>query len=203
MLKKVIAIFLAAFTCIGLCSCAEKNDEKDVFATCVVGDIINFGEYELDGVSENGKETLTWKVLDIQHGKCLLLCQYLVEQRTYTQGNKSSKWESSELRKWLNADFYNNAFSDENKKCISETTIAGVDGAKNTTDKIFILSNDEVCKYMPVKDDQAAGAKYWCRSGGKVYYYIYAGGGTHTTGSFGDEKAGTLGVRPAIWVNIE
>ena len=97
------------------------------------------GQYDLDGNDVNGKETIRWKVVEIQHGEMLLLSQSIINDKEYTAQNKSSDWEKRDIRSWLNDDFYNNAFSEEEKKMIRNSTSLGINGSNNTEDNIFIF----------------------------------------------------------------
>ena len=66
-------------------------------------------------------------------------------------------WETSSLRDYLNGDFINNTFSKEDQQSILQTKnqnkasddyYSTVDG-NTTEDKVFLLSIDEVQKYLP------------------------------------------------------
>lgn len=54
-------------------------------------------------------------------------------------------WVDSDLREWLNKDFYNKAFSSKEKASIQELTNG------NKTDKVFILKEDEINYYFHTK----------------------------------------------------
>ncbi|MCL1997194.1 MAG: DUF6273 domain-containing protein [Turicibacter sp.] len=63
-------------------------------------------------------------------------------------------WENCTLRHYLNNDFYNK-FSDNDKSRIAQRTIAnndnpwfGIAGGSNTNDNIFLLSIEEVARYL-------------------------------------------------------
>ena len=52
------------------------------------------------------------------------------------------KWEDCDLRKWLNKDFYNSAFSATEKNRIKALS------TKNGKDKVFLLTNKEKINYL-------------------------------------------------------
>ena len=63
----------------------------------------------------------------------------------------SCTWETSTLRKWLNNDFYNAAFSSNEKGAIIEQTLKNEDneetltaGGNDTTDKIYLPSQSDM-----------------------------------------------------------
>ena len=78
-----------------------------------VGDTIEFGEYEQDNKSD--KEPIEWNVLDIQDNKALIISKYGLDAKKYNEEYQSVTWENCTLRKWLNEDFYNEAFSSKAK----------------------------------------------------------------------------------------
>ena len=63
-------------------------------------------------------------------------------------------WETCTLRKWLNNDFYNAAFSVADQDRIitanlsnPDNAIWGTEGGNDTNDKVFCLNVDEIRKY--------------------------------------------------------
>ena len=119
-------------------------------------------------------EPINWEVLDPVSG--LVICETIIDAQAYCDtiyynGDKLSNYayfndslfknfandyENSSIRKWLNGDFYNTAFSDGQKNKIKSTALnndgyytltgAGYDNrldSKETNDKIFLLSYNE------------------------------------------------------------
>ena len=120
-------------------------------------------------------EPIDWRVLDTDTG--LVMCETIIDSQPYSNTiycngsesstyayfndssykNYASDYETSSIRKWLNNDFYNTAFTDSEKKEINTTTLnndgfctsVGITGyekldSNSTNDKIFLLSYDEV-----------------------------------------------------------
>ena len=114
---------------------------------------INFGAYQQS--KDEGGEFLSpirWSVLDIdeKNKKALIVSQYSLEYMKFYDDEKQSSWKDSFIRKWLNKDFYDKAFNDEEKKHIKSSKInnKNIEGIRvkqgdNTTDKVFLLSVDE------------------------------------------------------------
>ena len=115
-------------------------------------------------------EPLKWRVLDPATG--LVLCENIVDSQAYsntvyeygTDKNGTAYWNdsahthyandyaTSSIRKWLNNDFYNTAFSAAEKKSILTTTLDNraysTDhseyDSETTKDKIFLLSYSDI-----------------------------------------------------------
>lgn len=108
-------------------------------------------------------EPLKWRVLDASTG--LIVCDSTIDSQAYNNyvldadgyywgdSNKNhyaSNWENSSLRKWLNEDFYNTAFSklqqDRIQKLTREnkSTYSSKYDSNPTSDKITLLSYNDV-----------------------------------------------------------
>ena len=115
-------------------------------------DKVKFGSYYQTAEFKT-EEPIKWRVLSVNGDDAFLLADQCLDSRQYTATNKteeytSATWETCSLRKWLNEDFYNEAFSDSEKAAIRETVVNNQCGevVKNdTTDRIYLLSVDEVC----------------------------------------------------------
>jgi RNA polymerase subunit RPABC4/transcription elongation factor Spt4 len=95
-----------------------------------------------------------WRVLDIQSNRTLLLTDDIIEKRPYNMKWKGVTWEDCTLRHYLNNEFYNR-FSGQEQAMILETKNTnannpwyGTNGGGDTTDKIFMLSIEEVVRYF-------------------------------------------------------
>ena len=114
-----------------------------------------FGRYHQGA---NGEiEPLLWRVLHIDEnrGRALLITEKLIDCRRYHDVYKDITWENCSLRKWMNGEFIETAFTeDEASKIVKvrnrnpgnpyrrdgQTT----DGGNATGDSVFALSIDEV-----------------------------------------------------------
>ena len=123
-----------------------------------VGDKITFGSYPFyaDGL----EKAIDWIILDIdKKGNALVISDYALDNVKYNE-YVTITWEDSSIRKWLNNDFLNKAFSPEQRSNIISSRIANKYNAKYitrggnpTTDKLFLLSIEEAEKYF--KDDES------------------------------------------------
>ncbi len=148
-----------------------------------VGDVIKFGHYEQDTKTTNGKEPIEWIVLEKQaNGGYLLVSRYGLDAQPYNESLLASTWEKCSLRKWLNKDFYNAAFTAEEKTKIRKATVVnndnffwGTEGGKNTKDKLFLLSDDEAKKFFRDDNGQYAGGDSHSRACRMTKYTISQG----------------------------
>lgn len=115
--------------------------------------------YEPNKVYYFKYEPLTWRVLDASKG--LIFCNNIIDSQAYqnfiySDGNNNynsmscqknaSDWATSSIRKWLNEDFYNIAFTENQKNKILKTnnenksTFSSTYDSIKTDDRIFLLS---------------------------------------------------------------
>jgi hypothetical protein len=177
-----------------------------------------------------------WRVLDIKDGRALIITEDIIELRWYNNDFVDITWAECELRKHLNNEFYNTLNLDEKakiiavKNCNYDNPWFGTKGGIDTTDRIFLLSLEEVCEYfgnskknLMVKDSQKwliddennqkrqakYGGKYhWWRLRSPGYYgrtsaSINSNGNVYVRGNgvYGRPRDGG-GVRPALWMKL-
>ena len=123
------------------------------------GETVNLGKWPYE---ENGTPALIeWKILEVKEGLCLLISKYCIDCLAFDSLSDSAKWEDSNIRKWLNEDFYNEAFSDEEKKVIAGTEVENYTlffsfhlPSKKTIDHVFMLNADEAEKFFLTNEDR-------------------------------------------------
>lgn len=118
-------------------------------------------------------EAIKWLVLTKQNGKAFLLCDIAIDSQEYYNNERdrtinesdvyASNYEYSNIRKWLNDNFYNTAFNLAQQSLIQITSVdnserstntnddkkawnkgTNIYACPNTNDKIFLLSEQEV-----------------------------------------------------------
>ncbi len=189
-----------------------------------VGDHFTFGRYEQDNNRSNGPEPIEWRVLEVSGGSALVVSEDALDARAYNKGWASVTWETSTLRGWLNGEFYETAFNEEEKKRIALTEVEnadnpryGTDGGVDTEDRIFLLSLGEAERYFEDDEDRRAfpteyaiakNVEIWERTG-TVWWWLRSPGslsniaaGVYADGSlyfggYGVNDYGTA-VRPAL-----
>ena len=100
-------------------------------------------------------EPIKWRILSVSEDgeDAFVIADRGLDWMRYDyQVIKDATWESSTIRKWLNDDFYNIAFSSAEKSAIKKTdvinddnTVYEVEGGNNTEDYIYLPSMAEVC----------------------------------------------------------
>ena len=134
---------------------AEQSDAPSS-ASYSKGDLVTFGTYEQDNDKGNGAEPIEWIVYDIaDDGTCLLLSVYGLDCQPYNKKDGDYTWEQCSLRAWLNDDFYNAAFADDEKAKIQLWDVANKYG-NDTQDYVFLLTRQEVQEQF--MDDETM----WC-----------------------------------------
>ena len=121
----------------------------------IAGQTFFFGRYEQDNNLSNGAEPIEWQVLTVQGDRALVISKYALDFKAYNDVITDITWENSSLRKWLNGEFYTNAFTATEKNQILLVTndnpdnpVFGTDGGNRTQDRIFVLSSDEAQRYF-------------------------------------------------------
>ena len=106
-----------------------------------IGDTITFGDVE-------------WCVLDVKKGRALILSKHILHKLPYHSKYSNVTWGRSTIRKYLNGVFLRR-FTIEEQNMIIEAQIInndnlwyGTNGGRDTKDKIFLLSLDEVDNYF-------------------------------------------------------
>ena len=139
-----------------------------------IGDKIVFNRYE-------------WRVLDIQDNSALVITEDIIEQRAYHDKYIDIQWVDSELRAYLNGEFYNNFTVADKSRIIPITNKNpdnpwfGTQGGVDTKDYVFLLNN-------------------------RAAAYIHGGGEVGVNGNsvflrnHSPEHRG--GVRPALWLKM-
>lgn len=228
---RLFAGLMAAVMLFGFAGCAKKDTpgnegsskkvkEEVVESKYKVGDKVQYGNW-------NG-EIIEWEVLDVKGDKALLFATKVIEVRPYHDEWVYITWEECSLRKWLNGDFYDQAFSDEEKGKIETTTVVNNDnaefktpGGNDTQDKVFLLSAEEAEKYFDSAEARVAVMTdyllentvkisglderyYWLRTPGwtseQAMLVGFRGDISVRGANVFDGNAQSTGVRPAVWI---
>ena len=213
----------------------EKYGEEQVaeFESLKPGDNIVVGKYEQDGNKSNGAEDIEWIVLDNKGGKVLVISKYILCEKSFVYSTKyyQKRWEDTEMREWLNGEFYNSVFNAEEKEKIKLSNVKAktkypceIDNGNDTEDYVFLLNIDEVLEYFPTEESRKALAtkeytmhaykhdEHYKEHGN--YYEWWLRSHTESSGSktvvlengeidyFGYSTYADSGVRPAMWLSL-
>lgn len=153
-------------------ACGQQEGEpllkENAYAAYNVGNSFYFGAYEQDGKQNNGAEPIEWRVLAKESDRILVISEYALECMQFHSRNTAVTWENSDLRKRLNSDFYDSAFSKDEKALIllSEVTAEqnpwySIDPGADTLDYIFIPSISEMKQYFDSNSDRRCPATFY------------------------------------------
>ena len=184
-----------------------------------------FGKYKYTPIE--------WQIIAYKDNKALLFSKYILDNKVFNNESECNNWSDSSLRDWLNNDFYNKSFTDEEKKSIIRSEVSPdsnpyyyyTNQGKTTHDHIFLLSYKELDSYLmdndirkyqfPTSsshpsfidnsiDKHTMIGKYWLRTMGVSYICATY---VQDSGSIEPYGAPTYesahGVRPAMWVDLD
>ena len=239
--KKLMALILCAIMMITMLPPGAKVSQA---ATSVSNprtengvstwDCIYFGNYYQSNSST--KEPIKWRVLSVKGNEAFVVADKALDCQPYNETYEDVTWETCTLRQWLNSTFLDAAFDAEEKSAIKMTTVVnednisyGTEGGNTTSDKIFLLSQNEVknpsygfnsdyytesetrqCKasayavenncYISSSDGYAGNCCWWLRSPGLNSSYA----SIVILDGWGnyDGNFGLSGVRPALNLNL-
>ena len=118
--------------------------------------------YKSDYVFDNGTtiesgttywfkcEPITWNVLYNNNGEYYILSSVLLDAHCYDEN--SSNYENSEIRAWLNSDFYNSAFA-LNDSYIQTTVVGNGASTTNSTSNPYACNNTFDKVFLPSYQD--------------------------------------------------
>lgn len=191
-----------------------------------VGDTVKFGKYKIK--TNLGREPIEWIVLEKNEEihSMLLLSKYALDRQIYYKPYVTTGWFRATLRKWLNNEFYNLAFDDEEKNFIREKVISNDKNpiyetwiTEDTKDRVFVLSYNELNKYVSKDLLKCKASRYakdlgvytensycdwWLRTPGDKnsnVMYVSSDGEINFRGDFCTTD--DFGVRPAIYIRYE
>ena len=193
---------------------------NSILLTAVISDILSN--------ASNGKEAIEWLVLEVKNGKALVISKYALDCQPYNTSYTSVTWETCTLRKWLNNDFANAAFSAEERAMIPTVTVSddknpyfSTNPGNATEDQIFLLSIREAKKYFGSVDARqckateyaVAGGEYVNSSNGNCWWWLRSPGDSQYSAAYVRDGGGVIvdgiivyysnsAVRPALWINL-
>ena len=109
-----------------------------------VNDLIAFGSFPQSSASDVA-EPIEWRVLGRSAAAVLLLSDRILDCRRYHSELVETTWRDSDLRAWLNSEFFGSAFGeDEHERILPTSCGNNGDGTPDTVDRVFLLSVHEV-----------------------------------------------------------
>lgn len=150
------------------------------------GNVVTFGRYEQDNNEGNGPEPIEWDVVYISDDTAMLMSRYILDAREYGYNEDAGSWETSNMRAWLNNDFFNIAFNIQEQSAIRITALENngfenygyhMTEGQDTDDKVYLLSfADAGYTYSNDEARMRTGTDYALAKG------LYAGDGLQVNG---------------------
>ncbi|MBS6463230.1 MAG: tetratricopeptide repeat protein, partial [Ruminococcus sp.] len=214
------------------CYISKFGEQKwNTIKNLKIGDTFTFGKYEQDNNTSNGKEEIEWVVLDKDGLSILLISKFGLDCKQYEMSGGNTTWENCTLRKWLNSNFLNEAFSADETAIIQSSYVIAdknpkydTDPGNDTLDKLFILSikeamqyidNDEMWKCVATKytsKKRVAEKVVTVGSPATCWWWLRSPGFDQSFAAYVDYYgavsdipvyAGSAAVRPAMWINLD
>ena len=183
------------------------------------GDIIYFGGQR-------------WLVLEARHDRMLIIVENVLEHRQYHHERGTHvTWASSDIRSYLNNTFFH-TFSEADRRRILPTRVSTnanrwfhARGGRNTIDRVFLLSIEEVVLYFGdsgmlanrplgawgvsdgygiqriAMDTEGTASRWWLRSPGRDLDFAASVGSLGDLYLNGRAVFASDGVRPALWLS--
>ena len=149
-----------------------KTDKNLLRVKFKTGNSVAFGNYPQTRAG-NYNKPIEWLVLENDGETALLISRYALDSKPYHTAYAEITWERCALRGWLNNEFYNRAFSTEEKQYILQSDVSADKNPKYSTnpgnatkDNVFLLSIVEANKYFKSDDARkCAPTDYAIRQG--------------------------------------
>ncbi|MBQ7501335.1 leucine-rich repeat protein [bacterium] len=145
---------------------------RAVYANKRVGERFEFGRYPQGA---NGEvKPISWRVLRRDKDALLVISEYGLDAKPYNGECKNITWSECTLRRWLNGEFMQKAFSAQEQSLIKVSTLSNNAGL-STDDRVFLLSKDEAMSLFADDNDRMAKSTTYATKRGA---YTYTGDGT-------------------------
>lgn len=210
-------------TAVDIMNMEDDNDYPLGVEEPQIGQFYYLGNYYKNYT--NIKEPIEWIVISKKNNAVLLLSVNGIDCKPAKNSYGSKMWKDSYIRKWLNNDFYNMAFTNAEKMLISYADLYsgrnyqyGIYDEHVVRDKVFLLSMEELeqtfgprpegkrCVATPYAKSKGA----WTDPQGFAWWWLRnPGGGASPLMEVSDKGVISQGstscydddvIRPAVWV---
>ena len=130
-----------------------------------------------------------WIKIGELKGYPLYLCDKIIKRMPFNKSARSNDWKESDIRYWLNSDFYSNLTPEE------KSQIVPFEG-----DKLFLLSFSECLRF----EDSIPEVyhNWWLRSKGEYSQLaLFIDPRDNINFTYGTDVRSNFGVRPAFLLN--
>ncbi len=181
------------------------------------GDIVEFGNFEIDGNLENGKEVVVWKIIDETDDAYLLLSESIIDCIQFDGPNENINWTQSYVRKVLNLSHLNGMFGEKEKGAILEKNVVAsknpaydTDPGTDSISSLFLLSCDEVTRLLTDPSSRIVSSKRYEESPNGLNWWLRTPGATSGNIVYVNQEGNMILegapanvpflIRPALWV---
>ena len=112
-------------------------------------DTVKFGKYPQKDKRGINKETIEWLVLEKNENQVIMLSKFVLDNQMFNKSGESCTWETSSIRSWLNNEFLNTAFSDNDKEYLLDIH----------NDLVTLMTKDEYDRYFGAQDNHGDNIK--------------------------------------------
>ncbi|MBQ7501293.1 leucine-rich repeat domain-containing protein [bacterium] len=146
---------------------------RAVYANKRVGERFEFGRYPQ---GENGEvKPIKWRVLRRDSDALLVISEYGLDAKPYNEKFETITWSACTLRRWLNGEFLQKAFSAQEQSLIKVSSLPNNAGP-STDDCVFLLSINEAESLFANDSDRIIkSTAYAIKRGTQTYCGVYAG----------------------------
>ena len=171
--------------------------EKARIAELAEGEKIRFGE-------------VNWRILDHQDDRVLLLKDKTQGETPFQADGSQTDWEHSSIRNWFNHGYLDELFpfASEKEAIIdsqvpaSDNAFYGTKGGQATTDKLFLLSDEEFKAYSYLLPN--THNMWWLRTpGNSLASAAYVSPDKSVMAYGADTGNQEVKARPALWVSTK
>lgn len=205
----------------------DANSENKKALTNIKNfDCVHFGRYVQANDTYSDEKDIEWLVLEKKDNKSLIISKYALDCQPCNERNENVTWETCTLRKWLNNEFINKAFTAEEQARIATVNVPAhknpeydTEPGNATNDKVFLLSVVEADKYFSSDSERQCKATYYAEANGAFVasngytYWLLRSPGDNSNYCCGVDDDGCVdidydvdysdyGVRPALWINL-
>lgn len=250
---KHICAIVALLMCVSLFGCVRKGclEADTLYGKIISSDDLERLAYDIpeglvnghiiEGFGSYNGIALTWTVVNVDsNGVATLVCNDVIDALPFNlvreidrvRGNETEdlfdelyvmNWENCSLRDWLNNEFLNEAFTEEEQsklyygELVTEKNPLTDKGECTTLDHVFVLSAQEAQDYFDNDEERLAyatdfaenngvrigavsqAAAYWLRSSGESMWHACAVNTDGTISYSGMTVENTrIGIRPCI-----
>ena len=194
-----------------------EDSKKKFIYDSDVKDLLEFGEFK--------GESISWRVLKKDNGCLTLITEKAIDAQPYNETRVETSWERCSLRRWLNDDWANEAFSDNEWSFLTSDDSPVSDYVyilnQEEAERYFESDNDRMCECTDYATQRGLGPTFakqysgyttwWLRDvviNGKQASTIDLDGSIHGSGDWVDagtegSHRGKVGVRPVICVRYD